>query len=867
MSGKTLVSLLLLLTLCLPVLARAQAARSDIVAGTEHILALKADGTVWSWGGNTSNQLGAANEHARILPARVANIEGAVAVAAGDIHNLVLLANGEVLAWGNNSYGQLGDGSTTHGDTPAKVKGLADVVAIAAGGFSNLALKRDGTVWGWGSNQFGQVGDGTTADAWLPVQVAGLVDIAGVAVCRDYSGCGAALGRDGSVWTWGNNTSGQLGDGDSANRPLPARIAIDQVTRLAAGSEFFFAERQDGSVWAWGRNSEGSLGDGGTTNRRQPATVTALQGHRLLAGGLYHGLALAADGSLRAWGQNAVGEVGDGTTTTRTAPVPVVDAPGDIVALAGGHWFSAALTTQGTLYTWGANSAGQLGRGLLGTAFPFARKIAGFAARDISAGDSHTLALDASGAIWSWGANSHGQLGQADRVAATQATPTLIPGLTASAIAACQAHSLALTADGEVYAWGDNGQGQLGDSGTTVRATPVKSTGLSDVRAIACGDTHSLALAGDGRVWAWGANWYGQLGNGAASGYNAMPAPISGLADIAAIAAGGNFNLVLARDGTVYGWGADDLAQLGDGGGAARTTPVALMLDADAIVAGHAHAFARGRDGLWRGWGRNLSGQLGLGDQANRTTATLLALPATFSALAANGGTGGAWHVYWNWGQSYGLAADGAVWSWGAGSAGQLGAGDTADRALPGRVPGLPAITRLAAGKTHALALSASGELWAWGDGADGKLGARIDFTRPGHALSDGLSGSAFDLGRYAAATLFEARALLSGTDAAPGIVARLAVAPADRGKHGKLFVAARLPDGQLFFLTPENWLPYVGGALPVWADVVLGEHEISVWSGGDLSGLGGTTIYAGYGQSESDMLDNGKHFPIHRLP
>ncbi|MBS4098800.1 MAG: hypothetical protein KGZ83_18415 [Sulfuricella sp.] len=834
--------------------------RPALAAGYSHMLALRSDGTVWSWGDNTSNQLGDATVKLRTVPGQVAGLAGAVAVSAGDIHNLVLLANGEVWAWGNNTYGQLGDGTQTTHDAPAKVQGLSDVIAIAAGGFSNLALKRDGTVWAWGFNIYGQLGLGTTSDVAVPTQITGLADVVGIAACRSYSGCGAALKRDGSVWTWGNNGSGQLGDGTRTNRSQPARIAIANVTRLSVGSEFLFAELSDGSVWAWGRNDLGELGDGTTANRLVPAPVAALQGYRQLAGGLYHALGVAPDGSVRAWGQNVAGEVGDGSKTQRNTPVAVVGAPANPAAMLGGQWFSAALGADGALWTWGENSSGQLGRGMTGAVRPFAQKISALNVATVAAGHTHSLGLSSDGTIWAWGGNAYGQLGSGNTT--SSATPAALAGLKAVAVAACEAHSLALTGAGEVYAWGANSSGQLGDGTTTQRNTPTVVPGIGGIIAIGCGDAHSVALGQDGRVWTWGQNWFAQLGNGVPSSAGSLvPLPVAGLANIRAIAAGGQFTLALADGGTVYAWGRNDSGQLGDGSNTARATPVVALNGATRIVAGFAHAFASGADGNWYGWGKNDSGQLGTGDTGSRSTPLLMNYPLQFAGLSASGGEGSAAHVSWNWGQTLGVTAGGVVWGWGSNGSGLLGGADTSNRTSPRLISGVSGIRQAVVGKNHVLAVATNGEVWSWGDSSDGKLGQTVDLTKAGMALNSDYT-TPFNLGGG-----FTAFATVSGPSTAPTISASLSVAAADRGKTGRIYVAYQLPSGILYFLAPSGWLQYDGQRLPYIFETVLGDHSGVLWPGISMMGMSGTVFYVGYGLSESDLLDNHKYSAIYTVP
>ncbi|WP_233585470.1 Ig-like domain-containing protein [Corallococcus sp. CA054B] len=334
------------------------------------------------------------------------------------------------------------------------------VARLVAGGIDSLAVKQDGTVWAWGHNVHGQLGDGTTTDRLTPVQVQGLTRVAAIAASENHA---LTVKQDGTVWTWGYNGYGQLGDGTTTDRLTPVQVqGLTGIKALAGGYFHSLTLKQDGTVWAWGYNAYGQLGDGTTTQRLTPVHVPGLTGVAALAGSTYHSLAVKQDGTVWAWGYNGYGQLGDGTTTQRLTPVQVSGLTG-VAAIAGGHLYSLALKQDGT--------------------------------------------------VWAWGDNGNGQLG--DGTSANHHTPTQVQGLMGvAAIAGGYSHSLALKQDGTVWAWGYNAYGQLGDGTTIQRLTPVQVPGLTGVAAIAGGYFHSLALKQDGTVWAWGHNAYGQLGDG-----------------------------------------------------------------------------------------------------------------------------------------------------------------------------------------------------------------------------------------------------------------------------------------------------------------------------------------------------------------
>jgi alpha-tubulin suppressor-like RCC1 family protein len=344
-----------------------------VALGSNFTLALKADGTVSSWGLNWFQALGdsaVANGDVRTTPGPVADLTDVVAVAAGTNHGLALKDDGSVWAWGRNYVGELGDGTATQRATPVQVANLSGVVAISAGGDTSLALKNDGTVWIWGI-------DGTSiypGNSYVPVQVGGLKGVTHISV-GGYSSA-MAVQTDGmpsgTLWTWGNNQNGKLGDGTTTQRDSPVAVAQGVVTG-AAGFLHAYALKEDGTVLAWGNNGAGQLGDGTTAETHRPTVIPSLNGVVAIAGGKLSGTAIKADRTAWSWGNNDYGQLGDGTGTTHTTPVRtwIVDplAIGSSNSDGSGH--SASIQGDGTLWTWGKNDGGALGDGTrMGNVFP-----------------------------------------------------------------------------------------------------------------------------------------------------------------------------------------------------------------------------------------------------------------------------------------------------------------------------------------------------------------------------------------------------------------------------------------------------------------------------------------------------------------
>jgi alpha-tubulin suppressor-like RCC1 family protein len=582
-----------------------------------------------------------------------------IAVAAGSRHSLALRADGTVWAWGANDEGQVGDGTTADRHTPVAVLGVEDralsgIIAIVAGSAYSVALRADGTVWAWGANGQGQLGDGTTTDRPRPVLVKGLTRVSAIAARGTHT---LALVGDGRVTSWGSNDTGQLGDGTTTDRPTPGPVTgpdgtgrLGEVVALAAGAGYSLALRADGTVWGWGQNAKGQLGDGTTKTRLKPVEVHDVSGGGTLTGvtaiaaGAAHSMALQGLARVFAWGWNNGGRLGDGTTIDRHAPVLVANQSQNTVGaigIAAGQVHSLVVAARCNVRAWGSNSKGQLASTTgYYSAFvtePFA--VASAEKYDLSAvaaGEAHSLALrpgapaasEDTTYVRSWGWNANGQLGGGG----TEDTPQApsVPGLAGvKALAAGDRHSLALTTDGTVWAWGANGRGQLGIDSTDDKPKPVHVADpegrglLSSVVAIAARGAQSLALRADGTVWAWGANDRGQLGDGTVEDRH-LPVSVQGLGFAKALAAGGGHGLALRADGTVWAWGAADRGQLGNTAFPVdSSTPVAVKGQASgdlkkALAAGHEHSLALRADGTVWGWGANGRGQLGDGTTTDR---------------------------------------------------------------------------------------------------------------------------------------------------------------------------------------------------------------------------------------------------------
>lgn len=505
-------------------------------ANNGFVLAIRIDGGLFTWGDNVGGQLANGNTTSRSSPVQVGTSSWNF-VSAGGRNGAGLTVTKELFTWGDNSSGQLGDGTTTNRSSPVKIGtsswSMVSICGIDASISGCHAIDSVGRLFGWGDNSRGQVGDNTTTNRSSPVQVGSdswawvhtnhLVTNWGTG---DLAAGGGVLGikADGTVWHWGGLNFDSLptydvflSDGNGGQLSW-AFAGVKKIAMSDAGSVLVIDSAD--KLWAWGDNQAGQLGDGTTTNRSSPVQIGSLAWKDIFLGGIgptQFALGLLADGSLYAWGANASGQLGDGTTTARSSPVHIGSSSWSMVCSGGQGTITgtdngphaAAIRTDGGLFTWGANTNGQLGDGST-TAKSSPVKIGSSSWAMISIGGGNqdgyfSLGIDAVGRLLTWGANTRGQM--ADGTATGKSSPVVIGTSSWSMVhAGPRFCGGILVTTGALYTWGFNNVGQLGDGTVTSRSSPVH-IGTSSWTMVYARGLGMLGKTTANQLFGWGTGW------------------------------------------------------------------------------------------------------------------------------------------------------------------------------------------------------------------------------------------------------------------------------------------------------------------------------------------------------------------------
>ena len=423
--------------------------------------------------------------------------------------SLLIKSNGTLWGYGGNSFGQLGTGGLNGSATPVQIGIDNDWENIVSGESTSFAVKVDGSFWAWGKNNHAQFGNGKNKSKILPINSS--------ASWKDVSNSNgsfndhvSAIKTDGTLWSWGLNGNGQLGDGTQfTTQYLPVQAGSDtNWSSISNGYQFSISIKSDGTLWGWGRNLRGQLGLGYTSfNVLSPLQIGLDSNWQAVVTGSNFSLGLKKDSTLWSWGHNSDGQLGNGQSgNSLTLNTPTqIGTDSNWVFVAAGNNNSVAIKADSTLWTWGNSSFGKLGRTgnfripqLVDSAKKFTY---------VSCSITHTLAIDDDSLLWGCGSNNDSQLG----ISATNNQLSLVKvdsNRKWIKIVAGSNHSLGIISDSTLWAWGSNFNGQLGDSVTYVYSpfeliepTLVSSEKWSDITT---GNNSSFAIHSNGEMYSMG---------------------------------------------------------------------------------------------------------------------------------------------------------------------------------------------------------------------------------------------------------------------------------------------------------------------------------------------------------------------------
>jgi len=799
---------------------------------------------LWGWGFNGSGQLGDNTVTNKSSP--VQTISGGLnwkQVSAGPTYVGSIKTSGQLWMWGLNSYGQLGDNTATSRSSPVQVvSGGTTWQQLTTGNLTAGGIKSDGTLWMWGRGLQGQLGDNSLITKSSPVQTIA----AGTTWKQVSSGTTttAAIKRDGTLWTWGEGAAGGLGDNTTVTKSSPIQtVAAGTNWKLVAvGYRAMVATKTDGTLWTWGFNSNGQLGDNTTISKSSPIqTVSGGSNWSQINMSALGASSIKTDGTLWLWGNNSVGQLGDNTIVTKSSPVQTVSGGTNWTKLttigpsvSSGLYNAACIKADGTLWTWGNNASGQLGdnttvnrsspiqtvvggynwmqvtngaNSLYGiadaaldylyipTLIPYGQTlgavrnvaitnttaftanyfsgtvtysvspslptglnlntstgvisgtptvaqsqtnyiITGTGATSGVATSAMAITVTIAGGLWAWGQNDLGQIG--DNTSANKSSPVVVnsgSGNVWVTVSGGGAHVGAIKADGSLWLWGHGTTGQLGNSAITNRSSPVQTVaGGNNWRSIAAGggssSGYTVATKTDGTLWTWGLNSSGQLGDNTTVGKSSPIQTIAAGSNWSSVVSAGQTTFTMAAiktDGTLWTWGSSSVGALGDNSTISKSSPVQTVSGGSnwtAIVIDNSAIAVKSDGTLWT-WGLNgTQFILADGTTVNKSSPVqTLAGGSNWSSSVSLGGGATA-------GYMAAIKTDGTLWLWGSNGSGQLGvspAGSGTQKSSPVQtVAGGSNWSQVSAGPDSTPGVSAvktDGTLWTWGYNYSGQLG------------------------------------------------------------------------------------------------------------------------------------------------
>ncbi len=655
------------------------------------------------------------------------------------------VSKGVLYTWGSGYGGMLGTSTLLRTSTPALVNPTTATWKQIAGSYYNAGgIKSDGSLWVWGRNEVGQLGQGYQSGKFSSP----ILSVAGVSWTK-ISTSNHILGikSDGTLWAWGNNGNGQLGIMSSVNE-FNSPVLVSGPTgaswmAVAAGSINSYGITTDGKLYAWGSGNSGRNGNlNSTVNISSPILVSgpASTSWSSVAAGGEFALAITTQGRLYAWGRNLVGALGDNTTVDKSSPV-LVSGPAftSWSTIAGGFYHSLAITSQGRLYAWGGDGGvGALGNlSINNVSSPVL--VSGPATTSwiaVAGGGAGSYGITSLGRLYAWGGGYNGQLG--DSTLTSKSSPVLVSGPATtswSSVTSSNSTGYAITTGGRLYAWGLNTSGQVGISTTTNVSSPVLVSGPS-----ATSWTLVASISNTEGVSALSNNndlYYWATNNGVFATGTSSPIQI-GSSSWTAMSTGVNTYFAITTEGRLYAWGDNAWGQLGDLSTVNKSSPILVSGPANtswSVIAAWYTAYGITNQGRLYAWGYNFSGEIGDLTTTAKSSPVLVSGPSNTSWTAVSGGKA--------------ITTQGRLYAWGTNFQGEIGDLTTVSKSSPVLVSGPSATSWISvAGTTSVLGITSLGRLYAWGDNQSGGLGDLSTVNKSSPVLVSGPAATSWTVAK-----------------------------------------------------------------------------------------------------------------------
>jgi alpha-tubulin suppressor-like RCC1 family protein len=689
---------------------------SLVAAGSGPSAAIKYDGTLWTWGQNDYGELGQNDRGInRSSPVQVGTDTTWSKIENGLTTFIAIKTDGTLWSWGLNLHGQLGENDTVDRSSPVQVGSGTNWSSVTLGFYNVLAIKTDGTLWAWGQNDGGQFGLNDRINRSSPTQIGALTTWSSAKTAINHT---VAIKTDGTLWTWGDNSSGALGTNSTIRRSSPVQVGTDTYWRSVLNASFdaCHVTKTDGTLWAWGENSTGKLGFGNKTNRSSPVQLGTdtgwikMDGYSVAAGikipnPVWTSSTLSTvskyqsfSGQLPVTGANTVSLAegsslpagmtisangyyyGNNTTITSDTTYTFTVIANTLYGTSANSTLSLTVTVTKLLYLWGSNFYGILG--LNDTVYRSSPVQLGSGSGSwskISLDSQSTAAIKTDGTLWGWGYGGDGSLGNNNAI--SRSSPVQIgTGTTWSETTRNRFSTFGIKTDGTLWAWGSGDSGQHGTNNISSKSSPTQVGALTNWSKVIGGSQLSHAIKTDGTLWALGGEANsGLFGNSTSSALNlfrSSPVQIGALTNWTTKMSSDGTVGAIKTDGTLWTWGYNAYGQNADGTQIPRSSPVQVGTGTDwAEIATTQEIVVAIKTGgtLWA-WGRNESGQLGFNDTVNRSSPVQLGSDTNWNKVSSRNSFVAA------------TKTDGTLWIWGNNTNGQLGFNDRVNRSSPVQV-------------------------------------------------------------------------------------------------------------------------------------------------------------------------------------